>query len=154
MKYLKLNVLVFSFLIANSIAAQNVTDIIGKWHNEEEGAVTKCYFFEQKGKLYGLVYYYKEGGEEFSLEKELKAYEVEKIEDLSGEDIFQYLGEYVWFKDFKKDDNEWNGEFIYTEKGETSTYESALKLINKKELKVSFKYWGIWDSGIWRRDNI
>ncbi|MEO1261883.1 MAG: hypothetical protein AAFZ15_23975 [Bacteroidota bacterium] len=154
MKFLKLNILLYSFFIANSITAQNATGIIGKWHNEDEGAITKCYFFEHKGSLYGLVYYYQEGGEKFSLEKELKAYEVENIEDLSSADIFQYLSEYVWFKDFKKDGNEWSGKFIYTEKGETSDYESALKLINKEELKVSFKYWGIEDSGIWRRDNI
>lgn len=154
MKYLKFNMLFFSLFLANFLTAQNTADIIGKWHNEEGGAVTKCYLFEHQGKLHGLVYYYKDKNEAFSLEKELKAYEVEKIEDLTSEDIFQHLSEFVWFKDFEKKDKEWKGQFIYTEKGESSMYDAALKPISPKALKVSFKYWGIWDSSSWTRDDI
>ncbi len=150
MKYLKLSFFFLSFFIISSLSAQSATDIIGKWHNEDEEGITKCYFFKHKGDLFGLVYYYKGEGEEFSLEKELKEYEIEKIEDLSSEDIFKYFNEYVWFKNFKKNGNEWSGKFDYIEKGETSTYQSTLKSINKNELKVSFKYWGVWDSDIWK----
>lgn len=139
------------FLITNFLIAQNASDIVGKWHQKDEEGITKCYFFEHQDNLYGLVYYYKGAGEEFSLEKELKKYKVEGIEDLSSEDIFQYLAEFIWFKKFEPDGDEWNGKFIYPEKGETSTFKSTLKSISKDKLKVSFRYWGIWDSSIWKR---
>ena len=69
MKYIKLNLLFFLLLPVLSLTAQSATDVIGKWHSEDNGSNTKCYFFEHKGNIYGLVYYYQGEGEEFSLEK-------------------------------------------------------------------------------------
>ncbi|MEM7298363.1 MAG: hypothetical protein AAF391_08875 [Bacteroidota bacterium] len=152
MKLPKFGLLILSILIVSSLPAQSTSSIIGEWESTESDGHGKYSIFEHNGKLYALMYYWKDDKEEFSLEKELGDYtnaDADSWDELSSSDIFDNLQELIILKDFSKNGNSWKGDLIYDDDG--STIDGSLSLLNNGQLELSYSYWGMTEKTSWTR---
>lgn len=146
----------FLFSIFSSIVYAQNNDIYGKWLQKDEEGTSKYYFFNYKGHLYGLVYYYKDAESEVNLIDELNKHsgiQAKQVEDLSPSDIHTHLKDYIWVWQYSKTGNKWKGSIRLKEDDEFTSYDSELKLLNENQLEISYSYWGLTDSGVWIRIN-
>ena len=152
MKHSKFGLLILSILIVSSLSAQNTNTIIGEWESIDSDGHGKYSVFEHNGKLYALMYYWKDDKEAFSLEKELGDYtngNANSWDDLSSNDIVNNLQELIILKDFSKTGNAWKGDLIYDDEG--STIDGSLSLLSNGQLELSYSYWGMSEKTTWTR---
>lgn len=151
MKQFSLVLIVAFSLIISTTTAQDASTVLGTWQQQDDESTSKVFFFKHEQKLYGLIYYYKDQKEEFSLKDELakEGLTITDVKQLSSTDIFTHLKEFIWFKDFKLDEQIWEGTFYYPE--EDDNYDTELKVLNARQLQVKFSYWGFSDKSVWER---
>lgn len=154
MKNLKLHLSLLLLLSFSSLMGQQSQDILGEWVSKDSDGNGKYSLFEHEGKVYGLMYYWKDDKEEFSLEEELKKYAGEDWKDKeksSDQEILESLKEFIILMDFVPKGKKWTGKIVTDEKG--NTVKGTLKLLSKNELEVGYSSWGFSEKSVWKRVN-
>ena len=147
MKILKFTIITFFALLFVQAKAQNAPT--GNWLIQDGEEIGKYYFFKHNQKLYGLLCYYKEAKEEFSLIKELEnKTSYTSIQDIPKSYILSNLKEYIEFDAFEFDDDLWEGTYTYKEDGETKKIDTELKLLTPQKIEAKFTSWGFSETSI------
>lgn len=145
MKQIRTIIVGLLILLTYQVKAQNEAPS-GNWLMEDKGT-SKFYFFKQNQKLFGLMYYYKDSKEEFSLIKELNN-EYTSIQDIPKNIIFSKFEKYITFNALELDEDVWDGDFIYEEDGEKKEIDTEMKLLSANKLEAKFTVWGFSEKSI------
>ena len=130
--------LLVTFIITLSTSgflfSQETTKLVGDWSSstaEGEGVYT---LFEYDGKLHSILYLWKDDQVQYSLDDHLSHLTPSDYEQMSEYDLFREMEDYVLFYDFEKKEDNWQGNFILDDEG--NTIQAYLSYINENTIEV------------------